>query len=394
MKEVRITAFKFFKWLVGKTATSDPASVEVKELCEAAQELQIRVLAFRACVNMIANAIGRCECRTFVNGREVRDLEYYMLNVEPNVNQNSTAFWHKVIYKLYTENEALIISTKTRSGQEGLVVADSWTPGLHYPSKMNEYYSVSVDDFTYSKTFRENEVIHLKLNQRDIRPVLDGMLDSYGRMLTAAENYYQWKNGRHVKVHVSQMAQSDEKWQSSFQTMLENQIMPFLKNGNGILPEFDGYEYETFGGESNVDSTDARNLAEDVFNFTARALLIPAVLVNGKIEGTADANSRFLTYVVSPNIDQIQEEFNRKRYGFDAWKSGTYMQMDSSSILHFDIFANANNIEKLVGSGVFSLNDVLRAASLPTIDEPWADSHYMTLNISTMNQTARSLEGG
>lgn len=394
MKEVRITAFKFFKWLIGKTATSDPAAVEVKELCEAAQELQIRILAFRACVNMIANAIGRCECRTFVNGREVRDREYYMLNVEPNVNQNSTAFWHKVIHKLYTENEALIISTRTRNGQEGLVVADSWTPGLHYPSKMNEYYNVSVDDFTYSKTFRENEVIHLKLNQRDIRPVLEGMLDSYGRMLTAAENYYQWKNGRHVKVHVSQIAQSDEKWQSSFQTMLENQIMPFLKNGNGILPEFDGYEYETFGGETHVDSTDARNLAEDVFNFTARALLIPAVLVNGKIEGTADANSRFLTYVVSPNIDQIQEEFNRKRYGFDAWKSGTYMQMDSSSILHFDIFANATNIEKLVGSGVFSLNDVLRAASLPTIDEPWADNHYMTLNISTMNQTARSLEGG
>lgn len=394
MKEVRKTAFNFFKWLVGKTATSDPSAVEVKELCEAAQELQIRVLAFRACVNMIANAIGRCECRTFVNGQEVRDREYYMLNVEPNVNQNSTAFWHKVIHKLYTENEALIISTRTRDGREGLVVADSWTPGLHYPAKMNEYYAVSVDDFTYSKTFRENEVIHLKLNQRDIRPVLEGMLDSYGRMLTAAENYYQWKNGRHVKVHVNQLAQNGENWQNSFKTMLENHVMPFLKSENGILPEFDGYEYETFGGEAHVDSTDARNLAEDVFNFTARALLIPAVLVNGKIEGTADANSRFLTYVVSPNIDQIQEEFNRKRYGFDAWKSGTYMQMDSSSILHFDIFANATNIEKLVGSGVFSLNDVLRAASLPTIDEPWADEHYMTLNISTMGQTARTLEGG
>ena len=391
---MRKTAFNFFKWLLGKTETSDPSTVEVKELCEAAQELQIRVLAFRACVNMIANAIGRCECRTFVNGKEVRDREYYMLNVEPNVNQNSTAFWHKVIHKLYTENEALIISTRTRDGREGLVVADGWTPGLHYPSKMNEYYNVSVDDFTYSKTFRENEVIHLKLNQRDIRPVLEGMLDSYGRMLTAAENYYQWKNGRHVKVHVSQISQNGEKWQQSFQAMLENQVMPFLKSENGILPEFDGYEYENFGGESHVDSTDARNLAEDVFNFTARALLIPAVLVNGKIEGTSDANSRFLTYVVSPNIDQIQEEFNRKRYGFDAWKSGTYMQMDSSSILHFDIFANAANIEKLVGSGVFSLNDVLRAANLPAIDESWANEHYMTLNISTMNQTTRNLEGG
>ena len=34
-------------------------------------------------------------------------------------------------------------------------------------------------------------------------------------------------------------------------------------------------------------------MVEDIFDFTARAMLIPAVLVNGKIEGTEDANKRF-----------------------------------------------------------------------------------------------------
>ena len=72
------------------------------------------------------------------------------------------------------------------------------------------------------------------------------------------------------------------------------------------------------------------------------------MLVNGKIEGTQDANTRFLTNCIDPLCDQIQEEITRKRYGYNAWKAGDYVRMDSASILHFDMFANAANVEKLV----------------------------------------------
>ena len=65
--------------------------------------------------------------------------------------------------------------------------------------------------------------------------------------------------------------------------------------------------------------------------------------------------------------------------------------MDSSSILHFDMFANAANVEKLVGSAAFSINDVLRAANQPIIDEPWAEAHFLTKNISDIDEAARQL---
>ena len=57
---------------------------------------------------------------------------------------------------------------------------------------------------------------------------------------------------------------------------------------------------------------------------------------------------------------------------------------------------NARNVEKLVGSGAYTINDVRRAANQAIINEPWADEHYMTLNISTMGQATRPLtqEGG
>lgn len=389
-------AIHFFKWLTGKTSQPAGKIVEIdcQEMLEAAQDFYIRDLCFQSCVDMIANAIGRCEFRTYRNNEEVREFEYYMLNIEPNVNQNSTEFWHKVIFKLYAENEVLIISTKTRDGRDCLVCADSWTNGNQYPVKQNEYSNVQVGSFTYTKTFREKDVIHLKLNEVDIKPVLDGLFLSYSKLLEAAKTYYITSNGTHMKVHINQISQAQDGWEDAFKKMLEKTVVPFLKSQAGVLPEFDGYDYSVLNFGSSTQSDEIRKLTEDIFNMTARAFLIPVVLINGNVEGTADANKRFLTYVIDPLCDQIQEELNRKRYGYESWRSGSYVRVDSSSIIHFDVFENAPNIEKVVGSGVFSLNDVLRAANQPAIPEDWANRHYMTLNISAMGEQTRQLEGG
>lgn len=389
-------AIHFFKWLTGKTSQPAGKIVEIdcQEMLEAAQDFYIRDLCFQSCVDMIANAIGRCEFRTYRNNEEVREFEYYMLNIEPNVNQNSTEFWHKVIFKLYAENEVLIISTKTRDGRDCLVCADSWTNGDQYPVKQNEYSNVQVGSFTYTKTFREKDVIHLKLNEVDIKPVLDGLFLSYSKLLEAAKTYYITSNGTHMKVHINQISQAQDGWEDAFKKMLEKTVVPFLKSQAGVLPEFDGYDYSVLNFGSSTQSDEVRKLTEDIFNMTARAFLIPVVLINGNVEGTADANKRFLTYVIDPLCDQIQEELNRKRYGYDNWRSGSYVRVDSSSIIHFDVFENASNIEKVVGSGVFSLNDVLRAANQTAIPEDWANRHYMTLNISAMGEQTRQLEGG
>lgn len=135
-------------------------------------------------------------------------------------------------------------------------------------------------------------------------------------------------------------------------------------------------------------------MIEDIFDFTARGFLIPAVLVNGTVQGTEDANTRFLTNCIDPLADQLQEEINRKRYGYDGWVRGDYVRVDTSSIIHFDIFENASNVEKLVGSGAFTINDVLRAANQPPIPEDWGNQHFMTLNISTMGEATRNLNTG
>lgn len=383
-------ALSFLKWLRGETSTQQ-VNVTCQELFEAAQEYQIRELSFWICVNMVANALGRCEFRTFREHEEIQEREYYLWNISPNANQNSSVFLHKLVSQLYKTNEALVVSTLPRGELQSLVVADSWDAPEEWPSRQNEYRGIVVGDYQYQYPLYENSVLHLKLNNKNMRPIIDGLYQSYSKMVSAAMKAYTWGNGQHWKVHVNQIAQGDPNWQEQFQSMISNQVKVFLDSDGAILPEFDGYAYENVGGNGSGDTRDIRAMIEDIFDFTARGFLIPAVLVNGTVEGTADANTRFLTNCIDPLADQLQEEINRKRYGYDGWKQGNYIRVDTSSIIHFDMFANAANVEKLVGSGAYTINDVRRAANQAIINEPWADEHFMTLNISTMNEATRNL---
>jgi HK97 family phage portal protein len=389
-------AINFLRWLTGKNG-SITKEVTSEEMEAAAQELSIRIMAFNVCVNMIANAIGKCEFKTYKDSKPVKEREYYMLNYEPNTNQNSTMFWHEFIYRLCKDNEVLCISTTARDGHEMLVVADSWDKPDKYPAKQNEYKNVKAGEVAYRKTFRENEVLHLKLNHMNTQPMIDAIYGSYSKLINAAQKSYTRSRGVRMKVKVDQVASGGENFAKDFKDLMDQQVKPWINSDSGVLPQFDGYEYTDMTKDSGYkaeSSRDIKAMIDDIFTFTARCMGITPVLVTGEVADTKDAMTRTLTTCIDPLCDQIQEEMTRKRYGFEEWKKGNFVQIDTTTIIHFDMFANAANVEKLIGSGAFSINDVLAAAGLPEIDAPWAKKHWLTLNIGTMEAAARAADHG
>lgn len=381
----------FFEWLVGKKGVNGSPfrDVDCSALFEAGCEYTLRRYAFDTCVDMVAQAFGRVDFHDYAGGVEIRDRESWVWNVEPGPNINSTAFLHRFVDQLYRTNNALIVGVPVRGqSYDALAVADSWEQTEEQVTGLMKYWDVTVGGLHLKRVYREDEVLKLKLNNRAIEPVLRALGDSWNRMANIAQAHFEWDRGQHWKVHIDQMASGADDFDANFAAMLKNQIKPFLENPSAVLPEFDGYSFTQIGaGNEKIDSekeTKAlRSLAEDIFNFTARGFLLPIVLVNGTVEQTSDANARFMTYVIDPLADQLQEEINRKRYGFEAWRDGRFMRVDTSSILHYDLFAQANNIEKLISSG-YSPNEVRRAAGAPEINEPWADTHFLTKNIGTM----------
>lgn len=380
---------KIWDFLISKNKSKSTKSgyqeVQISELCQSSIEYRARELAFLSCVNLIANAIGRCVLRTYRDGTEIKEREYYMWNVSPSTNQSSTVFWHKLITKLFSDGEALVIFTRRRDGYDAAVVADSYMVPEHFPDKQNEYKGVVVGDMQYDKTFRENEVLHFRLNHIDVKPLLNGMYESFCGMLNAAIKQNTWSSGQHWKVHIDQIASGGDEFEQKFMAMIQEQIKPFFDSNGAVLPEFDGYQYEQVsGGGSSGNTRDIRALVDDIYAFTARALCVPSVLTTGDVADAVDANSRFLTYCIDPICDQITAEINRKRYGYEEWKKGSYARFDSSSISHFDMFTSAGALEKLIGTGAFTINEVRRVAGQPEINEDWANRTYMTKNIGSI----------
>ena len=380
-------AFSFFNIFRrgGETVTR-----EVVDCCEMLNsdglELQFREAAFWTCINLIANAVGKCEVKEFRSGSLERGPEWYLWNVQPNKNQNASAFWHKLISKAYAEGDALIVPEPYGNG---LVVADSFDIDDSKP--VYSYTSIMIGKRKIAR-LSEAEVMYIRPNWKNIQPLIYKMSDSFLRLMASSMQNYLFNGGQHWKVHVDQILTGDDEWRDNFAKMMEKQIKPFLNSASAILPEMDGYKYEQVSGNSAaVKSDEVRALIASVWAETSRAFLIPSALIAGNQQDTTVANRQFLTDVIDPIARMIEQEANRKRFTPDEYLRGDKITVDTSAIVHFDIFANAANVEKIIGSGIKSVNELRAMIGDAAIQEDWADKHFMTLNIgSAEGQT----EGG
>ena len=116
-------AFNFLKWLFG--SRDSPTEVSGTDFFDIFTDTYVRELAFQSCVNLTANAVSKCEIKTFLAGEEVKGPEYYLWNYSPNQNQNSSAFWHKLIHTLYRDRTALVVEngvTSPETAMQGAVI--------------------------------------------------------------------------------------------------------------------------------------------------------------------------------------------------------------------------------------------------------------------------------
>lgn len=383
------------KWVVEKLGGEMKGTlidVSSEEFFLLASDYYIRELAFWSCVNRFANAISKCEFKTFYNHQEVKKAEYYLWNIEPNKNQNSNAFIQKLISKLFLDNEVLIVES---NGQ--LMVADSFSK-IPFAMFDDQFKDVQVGEFKYSKTFYQADVMYLELNSKDMRRLVNGMYESYSKMLAYAMKSYQKSRGNRGILNVSAMAQASEGFQETFEKLMNERFKNFLNADNAVLPLFEGYSYNDIGSKtySNEGTRDIKAMVDDIFDMTARAFCMPPSLAKGDVQDTQKAIDELLTFGVDPLADKIQTEANRKRNGMSGFLAGNYMKIDTSTIKHIDIFEIATPIDKLISSGAFCVNDILKALGREEIQEDWARQHFITKNYSNIEDVLKGLgiEGG
>lgn len=388
-------ALNFKKWLVEKmgggsarTAVEDIAGEDFFNLTTG---IYVRELAFWSCVSLMGKAVSKCKFKTFSADREIKGAEFYRWNFEPNKNQNSNAFLHKLISKLFSENEALVVE----AADAQMLVADSYNH-RQYALVDDIFSQVTVGDFQFRRDFYQSEVFYFRLEEKNMRQIINGLYSDYQKLLDYGMKSYQKSRGTKGIIEMDTAARGNEAYNEAIENLQNKGFSNFAKAEDAVLSLYKGMKYTDLGSKtySNEGTRDIRAMIDDVSDFTARAFGIPPVLLSGQIAGTSDAEDFFLTFAIDPLVDLLQTEINRKLYGSAEIQKGNYLKIDTKAIRHIDIMSAPANIEKWISSGVYSVNDILMMMGEPTINEPWARKHFITKNFSEVEEALNGLKGG
>lgn len=341
-------------------------------------------------MELIARCVSKCEFKKYHNGKEVKDEEWYLWNIAPNQNENSSQFLQKLITTLFRNNEVLIVENDKR-----LYVADGFAV-KEWALKENVFSQVSIGDFTFQKDFFQSEVIYLKLNEQNLRPLINGLYDSYSKLITAAQKGFTKSRGSKGVLNVSAMASGSPKFEETFRKIKEEYFKVFFEADNAVLPLFEGYDYKALDTKtySNESSRDIRAMIDDISDFTAKVFGIPPALIRGDVEGVKDVLDLFLTFCIDPLADMIGEEINRKRYRPQEVLNGDFIRIDTKAIKHIDLLSVSNAVDKLISCGAFTINDIRKVTDEEEIQEEWADKHFITRNYTEISEVlAQAGEG-
>ena len=227
-------------WL--KSAFSKESEFREQMSVVAGEKLSIEVfykeLAIQSCISFIANALVMSEFQTFENGKEVKKTNHYLLNVEPNLNQNATEFWHEVIWRLIYDNECLIIQHDNQ-----FFVAEDFSH-QEFAFKEDIYSNVVIRGLSLNRSFVESEVFYLKLNNKHIKQLIDGLYSDYGQLLARAKNNFKKSGGRKGVFYQGGYAPVSGEDYEKQQQLLQHNFKKYFESENAVLNLSDGDKYE------------------------------------------------------------------------------------------------------------------------------------------------------
>jgi HK97 family phage portal protein len=370
---------KFTDWVksffgVGETTISvTQSAIATKE-----QQLAIEMFAIYSAINLIASSISKCEFKTYSKGTENKGDEFYLWNIEPNKNQNSSQFLQELVSKLLFNNECLVLDV---NGQ--LIIADSFSQN-EFAIKENYFDNVTKGTWSFNRTFKMSEVMYFKLGNADIRELLSNLMIGYNNLVNMSIGKYKRSGGRKGILDIDTTASGDKNFQAKFDDLMNNRFKKYFESENAVLPLHKGFKYEEQGGEGSKKSTseivDIGAITKEIFERVAQAFKIPSALLRGDIADIGATTDNYLTFCIDPLCDMTGEEINRKRFGKKAYLGGTYLQIDTTCIKHVDLFGISQAFDKLIASGGYSIDELRVKSGDVALNTEWSKQHYITKN--------------
>lgn len=362
--------FNLFNFLEKKVDAAEISPVTQKLL----EQIAFEELALYIAISYIANTMSKCEIKTFEKGVEVKDKLYYMLNVSPNPNQNSSQFINKFVEKYFYDGHSLIIPKN-----DGLYCADSFDIEDSNPLKENIFFNVAFNCYTLPGEHRAKDVFYMKLDNKNVKAIVDSLYLHYGEVISTALAAYKRTNGTKYKLLLEQYRAGDAVFEKLYNDVIQKQLKTFIENDNAVYPQFKGLDLQEFSSKTPHKTDDIVAMRKEIFETTAQAFKIPLSMMYGNITNMNEIVKVYLSFCIDPLADMVSEEFTRKYHGFNGWKDGSYIKVDTSCINHVDILEVANEVYNLVGAG-FSLDELRDRLDKQKLNTEFSRTHFLSKN--------------
>lgn len=378
--------YSLFNFLEKKVSNAKVETIVSQKIEQAA----FKELALHIAISYIANTLSKCEIKVYENGQEVKNEWYYRLNVQPNPNQNASEFINQVIENYYYKPDGALCVLHN----DHLYCADTFDIEDDNPLKEYTYHNVSFKSYQAKKKYKANEVLHFKLDNKHAKSLIDTLYVQYGEIIGLALQSFKRTNGKKYKLILEQYRAGDANFAKLFEETIKGQLKTFIENDNSVYPQFKGMDLQEFSTAAAGNSNDIIAMRKEIFDTTAQAMKIPLPMMYGNITNMNEIVKVFLSICIDPLADMLSEEITRKRYTFEEWKKGNYCVVDTSCINHIDIFEAAQDAEKLIGCGAFSIDMILEALGKQPLNTEWSKAHFITKNFELAENAMRNIARG
>lgn len=348
--------------------------------------LQLKSLAVDKSAEFIARIFAKSEFKYLEDGKAKFSDWNYLLNVRPNKNESASDFWQKVVYRLITKNEVLIVLTK----DDQLLVADSYTR-TKYAVYDDVFEFVTCKGFTFEKRFRMSEVIFLQYNNNRLQDYISDLFTDYEKLHTRLVEALARNNQIRGTLKTKNNGSFDKEMLAKLQSYAEILFKSFNTKTIAIVPAQDGMEYTEHTnttGTSNISVDELKKLRQQFDDEVADILGIPTALIHGDMANLENSQKMFNSYCYQSLVKKMSDGLNFALVS--KWK---YERNNLFVIVgegQKDKFALAENIDKLISSGAMTRNEVRSELGLESV--PCGDKFLITKNYQIGEQIEKGGE--
>lgn len=365
-------------------------------------ENYIYTLAEAHAIDLIARTIAKCEIQTFeMKDKKIQESRgdlYWTLNIQPNYIETGTKFIYKLVTKLLTEKTALILINKIPKTNL-LYVADSYNCNNKILTGKT-FHNITIEDdegnsININKTYTTENTIYYSLKNSKLRTASESFKKNTAKLLKASQKSFVNTNTSKWRLKTPgqqpKMIDVETKKPISYEDYKDKITEGLTSDEEAIVMLSELFDLENLNQNNSKNLTDFENVFKKIGDTVAQKWNIPLDIFYGSKTEKSTGTDDFITMCVDLYFELLEDGFNASLVGKKDYLNGEYVKFNRLNINHKDLIDKASGWDKLISNG-FSFNQLCKFLGLPTINEDWADEHYITKNYANVKGGAENNE--